>query len=107
MALVLQRISPRSEGYIYVEQTEPSAPVVTLTCSCCGSSTKGRQWHNRDAGYGICPKCADWLALDRESPESMRLNYGVFGYHYMNSETDTLADAFSTHTNPVKESLPC
>lgn len=107
MTLVLQRISPRSEGYIYVEQAVSSAPVLTLTCSCCGSSTKGRQWHNRDKGYGICPKCAEWLTLDRETPESMHLNYGVSGYHYMNSETDTLDDAFPAHTNSVKESLSC
>jgi hypothetical protein len=29
----------------------------TLECCCCGESTKGRQWYNRDYGYGVCPAC--------------------------------------------------
>lgn len=28
-----------------------------LTCACCGAETKGRQWWNRDTGYGVCPAC--------------------------------------------------
>lgn len=55
--------------------------IVTLTCSCCGSSTKGRQWPNRDIGFGLCEKCADWLD-GRESPEAMKSNYGENGIHY-------------------------
>ena len=33
----------------------------TLTCSCCGSRTKGKQHWNRDKGYGLCPKCVHWF----------------------------------------------
>ena len=57
------------------------APARRLTCCCCGSSTVGRQWWNRDTGYGLCGKCADWIST-RESAAEMRLSYGVPGIHY-------------------------
>lgn len=56
--------------------------VKSLTCCCCGCGTKGRQWHNRDKGYGLCPKCADWLKDGRETPEQMLEYYGREGEHY-------------------------
>ena len=55
--------------------------IVGLTCCCCGEYTKGRQWHNRDTGYGLCAKCADWIAT-RETPENMLSYYGECGVHY-------------------------
>lgn len=33
----------------------------TLICACCGGYTKGRQWWNQDAGFGLCPKCGEWI----------------------------------------------
>ena len=56
-------------------------PIQTLTCCCCGEYTKGRQWFNRDKGYGLCPECAIWLS-DKETPEEMRKCYGIKGEHY-------------------------
>lgn len=53
----------------------------TLICACCGNSTRGRQWWNRDHGYGICGKCADWQAT-RENATFMRSCYGERGVHY-------------------------
>ena len=35
-------------------------PVRTLTCCCCGGETRGRQWWNRDTGYGLCVDCIDF-----------------------------------------------
>jgi hypothetical protein len=55
--------------------------IITLTCCCCGTSTHGRQWYNRDTGYGLCPKCAKWIAT-RETPETMQSNYGTPEVHY-------------------------
>lgn len=52
-----------------------------LTCCCCGDGTRGRQWWNRDTGYGLCPRCADWIG-ERESPEEMESLYGTRGVHY-------------------------
>lgn len=55
--------------------------LVTLTCSCCGQLTKGRQWHNRDNGYGLCNKCAD--RFEPTTPDNEMLsNYGRSGTHY-------------------------
>jgi hypothetical protein len=58
-------------------------PVRRLTCCCCGEVTRGRQWHNRDTGYGLCPKCADWIiGRDNMSPEEFTSCYGVRGVHF-------------------------
>jgi hypothetical protein len=61
------------------------AEIENLTCCCCTGPAKGRQWYNRDTGYGLCPKCAQWIAT-KESPEQMRENYGEPGIHYFTSE---------------------
>ncbi len=52
-----------------------------LTCCCCGNYTTGRQWHNRDIGYGLCTSCIDYCSRG-ESTESMRSLYGDRGIHY-------------------------
>jgi hypothetical protein len=36
-------------------------PARWLLCSCCGAETRGRQWHNRDTGYGLCVSCIQAL----------------------------------------------
>lgn len=56
-------------------------PTRRLTCCCCGATTIGRQWHNRDTGYGLCTNCID-LCSRGESADSMRSNYGDRGVHY-------------------------
>jgi len=59
------------------------------TCCCCGEATRGRQWHNRDTGFGICPRCVDWiLARGKEQPEEILANYGVRGVHYAVEESE-------------------
>jgi hypothetical protein len=58
-----------------------AGPIRNLTCSCCGNSTRGRQWHDRDTGYGLCVACIDYCSRG-ESPESMRACYGDRGVHY-------------------------
>lgn len=54
----------------------------SLICSCCGARHIGRQWHNRDTGYGLCHGCADWIESRGESKETMKQNYGEEGVHY-------------------------
>lgn len=56
-------------------------PIKELICCCCGNETHGRQWWNRDTGYGLCVPCVEWLK-DKEDEETMRLNYGEKGIHY-------------------------
>lgn len=53
----------------------------SLECCCCGNGLKGRQWHNRDDGYGLCPDCIDYCA-ERETPEGFERNYGLRGIHF-------------------------
>lgn len=54
-------------------------PVRRLICSCCGAHTAGRQWHNRDTGYGLCNNCIDYVATRTEDMDAC---YGVLGVHY-------------------------
>lgn len=65
-------------------QTQPKA--THKTCCCCGAGTTGVQWHNRDTGYGICPKCIRWMKGRNTSAAEMLDLYGVEGVHYMATE---------------------
>ena len=56
--------------------------IENLTCCVCGAYTKGRQWHNRDTGYGICPDCITWLESRDTDPAEMKSLYGINGTHY-------------------------
>ncbi len=51
-----------------------------LTCCCCGSGLIGRQWWNRDTGFGICNNCLELcdVAPDQEYASS----YGWRGIHF-------------------------
>lgn len=58
-----------------------STKIRTLRCCCCGAITRGRQWHNRDTGYGLCPDCIDFCHRNTTDDE-FRSNYGDRGVHY-------------------------
>lgn len=60
---------------------DATKPIRELACTCCGGTTRGRQWWNRDKGYGLCLRCIAFVAKG-ETPESMRESYGVRGVHY-------------------------
>ena len=69
-------------GYFTIFKDEaPIGLIKTLRCCVCDASTKGRQWFNRDTGYGICSSCA---ASEKAKllPEEMKSNYGIEGTHY-------------------------
>lgn len=53
--------------------------IQTLHCACCGAVTQGRQWHNRDTGYGLCEACVPFVA---ERSEDLERNYGLANVHY-------------------------
>lgn len=55
--------------------------IQTLACCCCSELTQGRQWWNRDIGYGLCAKCADFIAV-KEDKETIKSCYGEKGVHY-------------------------
>lgn len=63
-------------------------PIRGMYCPCCGARTQGRQWHNQDTGFGLCPKCAEWIPHHRPfdcdpiTPEEFERTYGVKGVHF-------------------------
>ncbi len=62
-------------------------PIRHLQCCICGARTSGRQWHNRDTGYGgPCDHCVAYVKT-RTTPAEMRSNYGIDGVHYNVSTT--------------------
>jgi hypothetical protein len=64
-----------------VKAAELQKPVVWLSCCCCGASTLGRQWHNRDTGYGLCDDCIEFCHRG-ETADSFQSLYGMKGVHY-------------------------
>lgn len=73
--------SMREARALLVDHYAKGQPVISVRCACCGSETKGRQWHNRDAGYGVCLQCITVLS-ETEKPETLRDWYGIAGVHY-------------------------
>jgi hypothetical protein len=59
--------------------------VKTLICCCCGMSTKGRQWWNRDTGYGICGSCVG-EEKKRNDAIGIKASYGEKNVHYFEQE---------------------
>lgn len=64
-------------------EMQKDPPIKNLECCCCGAGTQGRQWWNRDTGYGLCSGCVVFCGADVElgahDPEKA---YGIHGYHY-------------------------
>ena len=62
-----------------------------LICCHCGGGCVGRQWWNRDTGYGVCRSCVARVATkpDLHDPgqteydtAELRSMWGVAGVHY-------------------------
>lgn len=52
-----------------------------LNCACCGAYVNGRQWWNRDDGYGVCAQCFREEVARSGHDEAVRL-YGNPGEHH-------------------------
>lgn len=52
-----------------------------LTCACCGASVWGRQWRERDYGYGVCRRCFARMVTRGGVSEAEEL-YGKAGVHH-------------------------
>ena len=57
-------------------------PVLTLECNCCAAATRGRQWWNRDTGYGMCMSCIEWVRSRGMKEEESQNLYGIEGVHW-------------------------
>lgn len=54
-----------------------------LYCCCCGAATVGRQFHNQDTGFGLCPDCLP--VIEEKAPRhgiDVARTYGIRGYHF-------------------------
>ena len=51
-----------------------------LTCCCCGGALQGRQWWNRDTGFGLCNNCISFVGIKVD--ENYAQNYGYRGIHW-------------------------
>ncbi len=57
-------------------------PVESLTCCCCGNGCSGRQWWNRDTGYGMCESCIVYVREKGMPEEEIVQCYGHAGIHH-------------------------
>lgn len=53
-----------------------------MDCCICGIRCFGRQWWNRDTGFGICPRCAEYEET-KISPKEHEELYGKPNVHYL------------------------
>ena len=65
-----------------VEAPQPKRVIEYLTCCCCGCLTKGRQWWNRDTGYGLCNGCIHMNGVSRVKVGEEASSFGVRGTHW-------------------------
>ncbi len=52
-----------------------------LICAVCGGEAPGRQWWNRDQGYGICARCFEDVAKKEGRLRAIH-SYGRPGVHH-------------------------
>lgn len=52
-----------------------------LTCCVCGTTAPGKQWWNRDRGYGVCLSCGEEVEK-KEGVAVAQDYYGVKGVHW-------------------------
>jgi hypothetical protein len=66
-----------------------------LTCCCCGNGLWGRQWWNRDTGYGLCNGCIEYCGV--KPNEDYNRSYGYRGIHFglPNQDTDPVPDVIA------------
>lgn len=73
-----------------MQPTIKDQPIKTLICCCCGELTPGRQWWNRDTGYGHCNACTERYDMNTKLGETNEC-FGRKGYHYyINEKVDDL-----------------
>ena len=65
-----------------MNENQTNEPLISLTCCCCGSDTKGRQWWNRDTGYGLCNDCIEYCSVQDVPVGETARSYGVRGMHW-------------------------
>lgn len=71
-----------NEGLLAARRVSHQCSVKHLRCACCGADAPAfRQWHDQDAGYGLCPRCSVGITA-KEGAEYVRRTYGQPGVHH-------------------------
>ena len=70
------------DAYLEARTRELHKPVRTLECNCCGGRTRGRQWHNRDIGYGMCTDCIAHVRAKGMPESEIQDLYGFEAVHW-------------------------
>lgn len=63
-----------------------------LLCACCGAVTSGRQWWNRDTGYGLCDACIPANSHSGADMTELEFGFGLQGYHFADVFADVVED---------------
>lgn len=53
-----------------------------LRCCCCNGGTRGRQWWNRDTGFGLCDDCIIDVGVADVAVGTTDQSYGIRGHHW-------------------------
>lgn len=80
------------------DETQPrvETPVEFLTCCCCGGELWGRQWWNRDTGFGICPGCYQINGITDKT--KYHKSFGHRGIHWDCPEPNKYRIEFGSNT---------
>lgn len=73
-------MTPLTEEQI---KRERAKKVRSLSCCCCGGwIERGRQWHNRDTGYGMCVLCIAYVRKKGMGQAEIEDLYGLEDVHW-------------------------
>lgn len=82
--------------------TKGATPAAPKRCACCGGDAGcWVQWHNQDAGWGLCASCAPRIVGKGMSADEMDHTYGKEGVH-----RETPTHALSARRFRVMVSFP-
>lgn len=73
--------SGKSRAYVWDVVNALTRQPRRMICACCDSGTIGRQWWNRDNGFGLCKNCVDFCRRGCDD-DDMFSSYGAKGIHY-------------------------
>lgn len=78
----------------------------TLSCNCCGGAGRGRQWWNRDDGYGICGSCG-LEQMQRYGLEQVELDNGKIGVNWFLPKNCAIRYVYRKEVNFLNEPVWC
>lgn len=64
------------------DDTDKPVKGTYLRCCCCGGGTRGRQWWNRDIGFGLCDDCIAFVGVADVAVGDTAQSYGIRGQHW-------------------------